>query len=75
MHETVVFLEANLHPVACRRFCVSQRAEGLAAILSSVAAAVQQVAAQQTMLLETLDAVLVRPTIPLHHSVMPWYQH
>ncbi|KAL0048382.1 hypothetical protein WJX82_001959 [Trebouxia sp. C0006] len=47
-------LEA-LQPV--RQLCVSQEADGLAAVMNAVAAAVHQGPAQHTVLLETLDAV------------------
>lgn len=43
----------------CRQLCVSHNPEGIAAVMSAVAAAVQQLSQQQTILLETLNAVQV----------------
>ena len=45
--------------VRSRRLCVSTALEGLPAVMSALAAAVHQASLQQTLLLETLDAVQV----------------
>lgn len=43
----------------CRRLCVSTTLEGLPAVMSALGAAVHQASLQQTLLMETLDAVQV----------------